>query len=98
MRKLFRQDKFILGIVIGVIAPWITLGILYSLNILFRDIILKVPNLIQLSTLELIAIVVNVIMMRQYMVKLKYDKTGRGLLFITFIYIIAYAVHEFVIK
>ena len=82
----------------GAISPWISLGILYLLNMLFRDIILKVPTLVQMSTLELIAIVVNVIMMRQYMVKLKYDKTGRGLLFVTFIYIIAYAVNEFVIK
>ena len=98
MKKLFNQDNFILGIVMGVIAPWITLGILYLLNNLFRDIILKIPTLIQLSTLELIAIVVNVILMRQYMVKLKYDKTGRGLLFVTFVYIIAYAVNEFVIK
>ncbi len=98
MKKLFRQDNFILGIVMGAISPWISLGILYLLNMLFRDIILKVPTLVQMSTLELIAIVVNVIMMRQYMVKLKYDKTGRGLLFVTFIYIIAYAVNEFVIK
>ena len=98
MKKIFNQDKFMLGIVMGAIVPWIVLGLLYLVNILLRDKIFNKPVLLPPSTLQLIAIFVNVVIMRQYLVKLKFDKTGRGLLFVTFIYIIAYAVNEFVLK
>jgi hypothetical protein len=100
MKKLFNQDNFILGVVIGIIAPWILFGILYLLNILFGEIIFKVPSppLLKTSTLQLIAIVVNVFVMRQYLVKLKFDKTGRGLLIVTFVYILVYFIFDYLIK
>jgi hypothetical protein len=100
MKKLLNRDNFILGVAIGAIAPWILFGILYLLNILLGQVIIKVPNppLVSTSTLELIAIVVNVMLMRRYMVRLKYDKTGRGLLIMTFVYIIAYFVNDYLIK
>jgi len=98
MKKLFNQDNLLAGTVIGVIAPWICFGILYLLNMLFRDVILKMPVLITTSTLLLISIVVDVFIMRQYMVKYKYEKTGKGLLVITFVYVIAYFVYEYLVK
>ena len=87
-----------LGIIIGAIAPWIFFAVLYYLNILLGNLILNVPYLLRSTTLQLIAIVVNVFMMRQYMVKYKFDKTGRGILLLTFIYILAYFVNDYLIK
>ncbi len=82
----------------GAVAPWILFVILYYLNILLGNLILHVPYLLRSTTLQLIAIVVNVFMMRQYMVKYKFDKTGRGILLLTFIYILAYFVNDYLIK
>ena len=96
MKKIFNQDNFILGIAMGTIIPWVSFGIIYLINLFIRDVILNMPILITTSTLYLIAIVANVFVMRHYLVKLKYDKTGRGLLIMTFIYIIAYFAKEFV--
>jgi hypothetical protein len=98
MKKIFDRDSFLFGIIVGAIAPWILFGILYGLNILLGELFLKIPFLLCTSTLQLIAIVVNVMLLRQYMVKRKYDKTGRGILLLTFIYIIAYFVNDFLIK
>jgi membrane-associated phospholipid phosphatase len=98
MKKFFKRDNFIFGIIIGAIFPLILFAILYYLNELCGNIFLHIPFILQTSTIQLIAIVVNVFMMRHYLVKLKYDKTGRGVLLLTFVYIIAYFVNEFLIK
>ena len=98
MKKIFNQDNIFLGIIIGAIVPWIILGILYFLNIQIGKLVIHIPYFLRTSTLQLVAIVVNVFIMRYYMVKLKFEKTGKGLLLMTFIYIIAFFVNEYIIK
>ena len=100
MKKILKQDNLILGIIIGAVAPWILFSILYFLNIFLSKLILHDSKilLLQTATVQLIAIVVNVFMMRQYMVKLKFDKTGRGILLLTFVYILAYFINDYLIK
>lgn len=97
IRKILKQDSLILGLIIGIIAPWILLGIIYSIDY-FLCIILDMPILISSSTMQLLAIVVNVFLIRIYMVSFKFDKTGKGLLVITFIYIIAFFANEYILK
>jgi hypothetical protein len=98
MKKIFKQDNLLLGVILGAVCPWILFAILYYLNILLGNLFLHVPFFLKTSTLQLIAIVVNVFIMRQYLVKLKYDKTGRGVLLLTFVYILAYFVKEFIVN
>ncbi len=45
---------------------------------------------VYLDKMRLVSIAVNLLPMRYYFVKLKYELTGRGVLFVTFIYIIVY--------
>jgi hypothetical protein len=98
MKKLFKRDNLIFGLILGAVAPWILFGILYFLNIWISDLVHHNEPIIRTSTLQLIAIVVNVFMIRQYLSKLKYDKTGRGVLLFTFVYILAYFVNDYLIK
>ncbi|MGD0711213.1 MAG: hypothetical protein ABR968_08510 [Bacteroidales bacterium] len=98
MNKFFNRDNFIFGLILGAAAPWILFGVLYSLNRWISNMVHHEQAIIQTSTLQLIAIVVNVFMIRQYLGKLKYDKTGRGVLLCTFAYILAYFVNEYLIK
>jgi hypothetical protein len=96
MKNILKQDNFILGIIIGTITPWIPFGILYLIIYIistFYGVFFVTP-----STLQLLSIVINVFIMRYYLVTLKFDKTGRGVLFVTFIYIIAYFVNDYLIK
>ena len=97
MKKILKQDSFILGIILGAFAPLILFGILYYINLFIGKLHYNVP-FIQTSTLQLAAIIVNVLLMRQYLVKLKFDKTGRGFLLVTFVYILAYFVNDYLIK
>jgi lipid-A-disaccharide synthase-like uncharacterized protein len=43
-------------------------------------------ELVKQSTLQLAGIFVNMFTFRYYMVNLRYDKTGRGILLATFVY------------
>ena len=92
-----KQDSFILGLILGIITPFIMFGIIWGIDYFLR-LILNMPILISISTMQLVAIVSNVFIMRLYMVKFKFDKTGRGILLLTFIYILAYFVNDYLIK
>lgn len=87
MEKL-RRDSIWLGLLIGIIFPGILFGVLFTLSTLFapegKDYLIKLPTII------LISIFPNLFSLRYYLVKLKYDRTGRGILLVTFIFAIAY--------
>lgn len=97
MKKIFIRDNLLFGLILGAITPLILLGILTILNNFIGTFHYHV-NFIQQSTLYLLAIIANVLYIRYYMSKLKFDKTGRGVLLITFLYILAFAVNEFFIQ
>jgi hypothetical protein len=52
----------------------------------------KDESIIQISTIELVSIAGNLLPFRYYMVKLKYDKTGRGMLVITMVYAVIFVI------
>ncbi len=87
MEKL-KTDQMWLGIVLGLLLPAVTFGLLFLVARL------AAPEgkayLIPLSTILLVAIFTNLFTMRHYLVKLKYDRTGRGILLVTFVLAIAY--------
>jgi len=98
MKTFFKRDNLLFGLIIGATAPWVLFGLLFFLNRWISDLLHHAQPIIQTSTLQLIAIVVNVFMIRQYLSKLKYDKTGRGVLLCTFVYILAYFINDYLIK
>ncbi|MFW5707469.1 MAG: hypothetical protein ACOC12_06085 [Bacteroidota bacterium] len=84
---MLKKDNWLLGIALGVVVPAIIYGIVFlvvrqwgtideTLNIYF----------LKQSTMQLMGIFVNMFTFRYYMVNLKYDKTGRGILLATFAY------------
>ncbi len=88
---MVKKDNWFFGIFIGIIVPAIILGLLYLGFKFFgtpyqKDILLKTKNI------PLISMFFNMIVFRYYMVNLKYDKTGRGILIMT----IAYAILFFI--
>jgi len=77
-----------LGLVIGILFPAILFGILYGISEIFapegKEYLIKLP------TLMLVSIFPNLFTLRYYLKKLKYDRTGRGILLVTFVYAILY--------
>ena len=86
----FRRDSIWLGITIGSVFPAVLFVILFSLSKMFAPE--GKEYLVKLSTVLLVSIFPNLFSLRYYLVKLKYDRTGRGILLDTFLFAIAYFV------
>ncbi len=91
IRKFFQQDNIFLGIALGIIIPAFFYGILWIiLHILIPSDTDKTGEIIKESTVQLISIFSNLLIMRYYLSRLKFDRTGRGILLSTLILAIVY--------
>ena len=86
---MLKKDHYNFGIAIGIIVPIVLFGIIYLLNYLLvtTDI---AKSYLDLQTHVLISLFGNLIPIRYYFVNLKYDKTGRGVLLITFLLVLVF--------
>ena len=89
-----RKDSFWMGILLGFIIPAFIFGLL-ELILAFLPYQIKIANIFSLQRLILISILPNVLLLRYYLLKLKYDLTGRGILAVTFIIGILFIIIEF---
>ncbi len=89
MFSFLKKNDYFVGALIGLITPVIFYGVLYFIQLLlvrwgvwggFNP----QENIYLLSTL------VNILLFRYYFVRMKYDKTGRGLLLVTIAMILAF--------
>jgi hypothetical protein len=88
IKKILYKDSLLLGIILGTGLPLISFGILYAISVFFAPA--DRNYLIKLSTVTLISVFTNLFPLRHYLAKLKFDKTGRGILLVTFILAIGY--------
>ena len=89
--KLFKRDTFFVGILIGVILP----ALFYLVMILIDMGIVQMFNTHMLAKQEylyLLSIAINLFAIKYYFVNLQYDKSGRGILLVTFALAIIYFV------
>lgn len=84
---MLKKDNMAFGAMLGAIIPVIAYFLLELLTVTRGGV--KMPMFSE-GTIMVLSIFVNIIPFRQYMVKLKYDKTGRGILLVTFIYAFVY--------
>jgi len=93
MEKL-RRDNIWMGILLGILLPLLLFGILYGI-LYFVE--LKTGNIsaITIQKILLVSILPNVFLLRYYLLKLKYDLTGRGILLVTFLYAILFGILAF---
>ena len=88
IKKIFYKDLLLLGIVLGIALPLISFGILYAVSTIFAPA--GKDYLIDLSLVILVSVFTNLFTLRYYLIKPKFDKTGRGILLVTFILAIGY--------
>jgi hypothetical protein len=89
-----RRDSFWMGLLLGAIIPALLFGLM-ELIILFLPQQIRDGNVFTLQRLILISIIPNLLLLRYYLLKLKYDLTGRGILAVTFIIAIIFVIIEF---
>ena len=92
MFKFLKKDSFWLGLILGVLMPMVCFGILYLLNITLFVNRETGQSVFQLSTILIISLIPNAIALRLYLVNLKADKSGRGILFVTFVFAIIFMI------
>lgn len=87
MFDFLKKDKFVFGLALGVLVPIpisiILIGILTTIQ--FTMHYLQDISGIQMV---LVSMAFNLLLMRYYLVKLKYENTGKGLLLITLLLIV----------
>lgn len=84
---MFKKDHLAFGAMIGAVLPVIVYSLLEQITFnssgtdhaLFDD-----------KTKMVLAIVANMLPFRQYMLKMKFEQTGKGILLVTFIYAFIY--------
>ena len=77
---IFKKDSALLGLLIGIFIP----TIFYFLQ---REIIpILLGHSFSSSSMQLFSLVLNLPFFRYYLINLKYERTGKGILFATFIY------------
>ncbi len=82
--NLIKKDSFVTGIIVGIVFPAIVYCILHFLNVSFPNPKTNV-TFIKESTVQILGIAVNAILLRYYLINLKADKSGRGIMLITFV-------------
>ncbi len=84
-----KKDNWALGIALGVVLPLVFYAIIMLVMIQWGTITEGV-YVLKPASIKLLALFSNMISFRYYMVNLKYDKTGRGILLMTFAYAAGY--------
>ena len=89
MPEFLKKDNYSIGLLLGLIVPVLFYGLLY-----LTDRLLFGATAIHLTPedhyLYLLSIVPNIILFRYYFVSLKAEKTGKGILLVTIVYILIY--------
>jgi hypothetical protein len=87
---MFKKDSWVLGAVIGIMLPAATYGLTYLIMSMIgadnTNSMTTAGKYFKDSNVMLISIFMNLLPFRYYMVNLKFDKTGKGLLITTIIY------------
>jgi len=85
MWKLLKKDSFTIGAIVGLLLPAVFFTLISALNNVFEKGLFAKE-----SYMLLLAIAINLLPLRLYLVNMKADKSGRGILAVTFLYVIIY--------
>jgi hypothetical protein len=90
--KIFKNDSYAFGTFLGLVSPIAFLYVFFYGFIFFGGLFNFRP--FPIEKLYLLALIINVLYMRLYLVNFKLVKTGKALVVVTFLYVIAYFIFE----
>jgi hypothetical protein len=94
IREQLRRDNFWLGFFTGLLIPAVIFGFLYLIINIIEYFTGKM-EIVSIQKIILLSVVPNLFLLRYYLLKLKYDLTGRGIVTVTFLIGILFAILEF---
>lgn len=103
MMDKLRRDSFVVGIILGIVLPLALFGVIYGIYALILhanpQMLVRNPGLTKdlIPKFILLALIPNIFTLRYYLLKLKFDRTGRGILGITFGWAIVFLAAQFLL-
>ena len=91
---MFKKDSYWLGLLLGALAPVIFYGLLYGVDMLFYSYF-GVHIVRENHYLMLLSIIPNILLLRYYLGKQKFTKTGMTLLILTILFVLLYFFNYF---
>ncbi|MFC1733133.1 hypothetical protein ACFL6I_22775 [candidate division KSB1 bacterium] len=86
---MLKKDSYVFGILIGMFLPCLFIFLFYLIGMSFEGIANR-SKFFTIQSQILFGIAANVIPIRYYFISLKFDKTGRGVLLMTFLMVIVF--------
>ncbi|HHN48413.1 MAG TPA: hypothetical protein ENN08_05715 [Bacteroidales bacterium] len=90
IKQFFRKDNLAFGIVLALLMSILTYSVLSVAALIFPETFSS--HYLRKQVLLLISVFVNLFSFRMYMVSLKFEKTGRGILAAVFVLMVMYFV------
>ena len=91
-----RKDSVWMGIFLGTVWTVQLFGLLRLILFFIEQKTGKI-GVVSIQKLLIISILTNLFILRYYLLKLKYDLTGRGIVTVTFIIAVIFAILEFTV-
>lgn len=91
LKKWLNSDKYSLGVLLGLIIP-VLAALVFTILIRLVQNYLHVFTRVRDMDMLLLGLAVNLIVMRYYLVKLKFEKTGKSLMVLTVVMIIVFLI------
>lgn len=86
---MLKKDHYVFGIAIGVLTPVLVFVLIFGINYLLLMMGVA-KGYIDLQDHLLVSLFGNLIPIRYYFVNLTFDKTGRGVLLVTFVIVMLF--------
>ena len=91
---MLKKDSYWVGLLLGALAPVIFYGLLYAVDMLFFSNF-GVHIVRESHYLILLSIIPNILLLRYYLGKQKFTKTGMVLLILTMLFVLLYFFNYF---
>jgi len=89
IKNWLKDDKLTLGLLLGLIIP-VPVALLFAILLRLLQIHFYILGETRLINMFLLGIAVNILVMRQYIIKQRFEKTAKGLIIVTVILVLVF--------
>ena len=80
---ILKRDNYLSGFIISMMLPVVAFGVFYLIDALIQ-LLFHLDHLLKTSNLALLAIAMNMLALRYYLVNAKFERTGMSIMGMTF--------------
>jgi hypothetical protein len=89
IKDWLKKDELSLGVLIGLVIP-LPVAVLFAVILRLIQINFHILGNTRIADMLLLGVAVNLLIMRYYIIKLKFENTAKGLIIVSFIIILLF--------